>query len=76
VDQVTWQPGKYTLQQDNRVVYVEITDVKAPRLKTLEESRGAVISDYQAYLEKQWIEELKRKYPVVIYEDEVKKLLE
>jgi peptidyl-prolyl cis-trans isomerase SurA len=35
-----------------------------------------VISDYQAYLEKQWIEELKRKYPVVIYEDEVKKLLE
>jgi peptidyl-prolyl cis-trans isomerase SurA len=76
VDQVTWQPGKYTLQQDNRVVYVEITDVKAPRLKTLEESRGVVISDYQAYLEKQWIEELKRKYPVVIYEDEVKKLLE
>ncbi|QHT65970.1 OmpA family protein [Rhodocytophaga rosea] len=76
IDQVEWKPGNYTLERDNRIVYIEITEVKEPRQKTLEEARGTVISDYQAYLEKQWIDELKTKYPVVIHEEEVKKLLE
>lgn len=31
--------------------------------------RGQVTADYQTYLEKQWIEQLKKKYAVVIYEE-------
>lgn len=34
--------------------------------KKLEEARGAVQSDYQTYLEEQWIKDLKVKYPVKI----------
>jgi peptidyl-prolyl cis-trans isomerase SurA len=38
----------------------------APR--TYEEARGLVINDYQNDLENQWIEELKKKYPVTVSE--------
>ncbi|MDR0613171.1 MAG: peptidylprolyl isomerase [Dysgonamonadaceae bacterium] len=36
---------------------------------TYTDARGTVITDYQDYLEKGWIEELNRKYPVEIYRD-------
>ncbi|MDR3060761.1 MAG: hypothetical protein LBU57_01450 [Dysgonamonadaceae bacterium] len=33
--------------------------------------RGLVVTDYQTYLEKMWIEYLTKKYPVVIHKDVV-----
>ncbi len=33
--------------------------------------KGLVITDYQNYLEKEWISTLNKKYPVIIYEDVV-----
>jgi parvulin-like peptidyl-prolyl isomerase len=35
--------------------------------KKFEDARGAVINDFQVYLEEQWIASLKKKYPVKIY---------
>lgn len=37
-----------------------------PMQRTFNESKGLLISDYQAILEKQWNVELKKKYPVII----------
>ena len=37
--------------------------------KELDEIKGAVISDYQTYLEVSWLEELKNKYPISINYD-------
>lgn len=37
--------------------------------KTLKDARGFVIADYQNYLEKQWIIELKKTYPIKVNED-------
>ena len=42
--------------------------------RTFEEARGLVINDYQNELENQWIDELKKKYPVVIEETVFKAL--
>jgi peptidyl-prolyl cis-trans isomerase SurA len=34
--------------------------------KTLTEARGMVLSDYTAYLEQEWLKELKAKYEVKV----------
>lgn len=39
-----------------------------PEPRDFASSRGLVINDYQADLEKQWLEALKKKYPVVVDE--------
>ena len=41
-------------------------EVTGPEPKLLGEARGFHISDYQQYLEENWLKELKRKYPVKI----------
>lgn len=38
----------------------------APEPKALKDARGIVTSDYQGYLEKEWIKELRAKYPVTV----------
>ncbi|MEO6454252.1 MAG: peptidylprolyl isomerase [Ginsengibacter sp.] len=43
--------------------------------RTLEEARGLVINDYQNLLEKKWIEELKKKYPVKVNEEVLSAML-
>jgi peptidyl-prolyl cis-trans isomerase SurA len=45
-----------------------------PAARTFGEARGLVINDYQNDLENQWIEQLKKKYPVVIVEPVLKSL--
>jgi peptidyl-prolyl cis-trans isomerase SurA len=45
---------------------------KEPR--QFEAAKGLVINDYQQVLEEKWISSLKKKYPVVIQEDNLKKL--
>jgi peptidyl-prolyl cis-trans isomerase SurA len=41
--------------------------IKAPEVYT--DERGQVTTDYQDHLEKQWIANLRKKYPVVIYRE-------
>ena len=43
------------------------TKMKAPKDYT--DVRGLVVADYQEELEKQWVESLRRKYPVVVNKD-------
>ncbi len=52
---------------DNTASFAYITNTYAePALRSFEEAKGLVINDYQADLEKKWIDELKKKYPVTI----------
>ncbi|HSY62703.1 MAG TPA: hypothetical protein VK796_12550, partial [Cytophaga sp.] len=75
INKCTWAVGNYTFVHNNRYYLVVIDRIDEPRNKTFEEARGLVISDYQGYLESQWIEELKKKYPVVVNEAELQKLV-
>ncbi len=79
LDKLTWRVGDFTILDDpsgkGRVTYVVISAVEEPRLKTLDEARGLVISDYQNELERTWIEGLKKEFPVTVHEPQVKKLV-
>ena len=50
--------------EDGKFVFVRIKEVIPVGDKELNETRGAVISDYQKYLEEEWIKSLKAKYKV------------
>lgn len=75
LDQIEWKPDTTTIEKNGRIHYVIISEVQEPRLKELNETRGMVISDYQEYLEQEWLKELKTKYPVNYNQDEIDKLI-
>lgn len=68
VDKLNKTPGvgEDILNADGSITFVRLNKVIAPMPKSLDEARGYVISAYQDQLEKEWIEELHNKYPVVI----------
>ena len=47
-------------------VVVLVKDIYPVTQKLLDEAKGNVIADFQAYKEKNWIEELRNKYKVII----------
>ena len=49
-------------------VLVQTKEILPQSLKTLEEAKGSVISDYQEYKEALWIEQLRKKYKVEVNE--------
>ncbi|UHG89234.1 peptidylprolyl isomerase [Spirosoma oryzicola] len=69
-----WKEGITTFNRAGKAVSVTINRVEPARAKTFAEARGAVINDYQALLEKQWLAQLRQKYPVKVNEDEIRKL--
>ena len=50
--------------KDGSIIIVDILALIPPQQKELSETKGKVISDYQDFLEKQWLDELKEKYQV------------
>ncbi|OGX86545.1 peptidylprolyl isomerase [Hymenobacter lapidarius] len=68
-------PGTYNLQKDGRYMAVIIDKILPAGPKALAEARGQATSDYQTYLEKVWIEEMRAARPVKINEAEVNKLI-
>jgi peptidyl-prolyl cis-trans isomerase SurA len=49
--------------------FTKVEEIMPPAPKSLAEARGYAVADYQDYLEKQWVEELRKQYPVKINED-------
>ncbi|MEY3417299.1 MAG: hypothetical protein RL060_1411, partial [Bacteroidota bacterium] len=74
-DAADWKEGDQVIEKDGRVILIKVRKVEEPRNKKLEEVKGMAISDYQNFLEKEWIATLKTQYPVKINEEELKKLV-
>ena len=49
---------------------------KAGEQKSFLDARGLVISDYQNLLEEEWMQTMRKKYPVIVNESVVKQLLQ
>lgn len=67
IDKSSWVLGvKKPIVIDEKYGVVEVVNVLAPGPKTIKEIRGQITSDYQDFLEEEWVKSLQEKYPVEI----------
>ena len=55
-------------------VIVEVKDVLPKRLKSFEEAKGQVISDYQVVKENKWLDALRTKYKIEVNQESLSKV--
>jgi peptidyl-prolyl cis-trans isomerase SurA len=55
--------------------FPKIEEILPAQGKTLADARGYAVADYQDFLEKKWLEDLHKEYPVKINEDVLKGLI-
>ncbi len=60
--------GSYTVVKVNEVF-------NEPSPKSLEDARGYAVAEYQDYLEKQWNDQMRKKYPVKLNEEVFKSMV-
>lgn len=53
---------------------IAVNGKKISKGKPFDEIRGVVISDYQNFLEREWLKELKKKYSVTLNKEELNKI--
>lgn len=65
-----WKVGEVTIakfdRQNNEYSFRKVEKIIPAQDKLLNEARGYIIADYQDHLEVQWVNELKKEYPVKI----------
>jgi len=70
VDEKIFNAGKAELPEKYKGFF--LTGIDLPDTpESYTDVRGLVITDYQDYLEKKWLEDLNAKYPVVIYKNRI-----
>jgi peptidyl-prolyl cis-trans isomerase SurA len=66
----SWKEGYVSMPTMNRETglfsFVKIKEIIPPSPKELKEARGYIIADYQDFLEKQWVDQLRKEYEVKI----------
>ena len=71
-----FKKGIYSVKTTNGKGYIIIV-VKGliePTVKDLRDARGYYINDYQTYLEKQLVENLRNKYKITVYRDKIDRI--
>ena len=61
-------------QEGDAYLLVQVFDVKAPVLQTLDQVKGKVVSDFQNKIEADWLRALRTKNEVKVYKRRVRKL--
>jgi peptidyl-prolyl cis-trans isomerase SurA len=74
LDKIEWKKGMYEFADENRHMLAIVREIVPPQNKELPEVKGAVISDYQKYLEENLLKELRERYKVTVYDHIVKEL--
>jgi peptidyl-prolyl cis-trans isomerase SurA len=68
VDKIEWKPGTTAVValNDSSYQFIRVKAIAQPEPKSLKEAKGFVVSDYQEYLEKKWLAELRDRYPIAL----------
>ena len=56
-------------EYDGKFFAVYVNEILKPAQKEFSEAKGAITSDYQTYLEKNWLLELEKKHKIVVNEE-------
>ena len=65
-----------TKNADGTAMFIKYMNIYEPnQQRNFEDARGLVINDYQIVLEKEWLQELRKKYPVKVNEAVLKTIL-
>ena len=73
--QFDFRKGISKIQKHNDAfVVVQVKEVLPQEQKTLEEAKGAVISDYQTFKEENWLKDLSGKYKINLNHDVLEKV--
>lgn len=75
IDLIEWKEGIHDLSIEDEEYIIYVEKVLPAMDQEFGEIQGKVISDYQNYLEKQWINELRDKYDVQINHQVLKKIV-
>ncbi|MDW8427268.1 MAG: peptidylprolyl isomerase [Chitinophagales bacterium] len=77
LEKLGWgSPGQtYTVATDSVVRILRIDKILPPAPRPLNEIKGYVVADYQEKLEKEWVAELRQKYPVAVNEQVFRTLI-
>ena len=79
IDALAWKVGtlsKMEMDRKNKkITFMKIEKIIEPTPKKLSEARGYVVADYQDFLEKQWLSELKKAYKVQVNKKVFKRLI-
>ncbi|MBQ9339450.1 MAG: peptidylprolyl isomerase [Paludibacteraceae bacterium] len=72
VDKLQWKLGEWNPSEEYPYVFLSGKVLKNP--EEYSDERNAVVTAYQDYLEKKWIDELKKKHIVVLNHEALKEL--
>lgn len=68
IDKINWSPGVSPVLEEGKTKNIVIIHkILDSELKSLNEARGIITSDFQEYLESNWIKDLRSRYPYTIY---------
>ena len=59
-------------ESDGKLYILKVNKLIPPTPKTINEAKGIITSDYQNYLEQEWIKSLRKKHSVVVNQEIVK----
>ena len=75
IDKIEKKAGLSELMNiDNRFVFVNVNMILPPQPKTIDEARGLITAQYQDYLEKEWIAELRSKFSFQVNQKEIDRI--
>ena len=61
-------------ENEGNFTIIKVDHMFGPQWKTLNETRGEVMNDYQKHIEDQWVKELRKKYQVKVNHKNYKEL--